>query len=132
MRLMIELEDTGELKAEHAKRTNEIRSLEAAIAAAQAAPVTIEATAEAIARRIDAAFDRLRGGIIGAPDQARQAFRSIFPDELVFEPDGTRWTLRGRPRLEAPLSDSTIATPTALDATWTSDAFEIVAAPRPG
>jgi hypothetical protein len=112
-RLLAKLEDAGELEAEYSARTTKIRALEASIAAAKAAPATARLTLDTLGGEIAATFDRLRHGLVGAPEDARAALRSLF-SRLSFEKDGPKWKIAGTPQLEMP------ATPSICDPTVSS------------
>lgn len=77
----------AELVDEPKKRNERIRQVEGDLRAAQAAPVAAKATAASIACEVTATFERLRHGIVGAPEEARAALRALFPRGLYFEPE---------------------------------------------
>jgi site-specific DNA recombinase len=111
VRLLATLDDTGELEAEHSARTAKIRALEQTLAAAKAVPVAIETVKGEIA----AALERLREGLVGAPDELGQTLRSLF-QRLTFEPEGPHWAISGSPRIELPAGASlTVATPAGFE-----------------
>jgi hypothetical protein len=112
-KLMAKLDDAPELAAEYKTRTEQIRHLERDIASAKAAPQAVELAAQAIAVEVAAAFERLREGLSGAPEAARDAVRALFPRGLRAEPDasGTAWVISGTPRIP---EMSTLGDPTAL------------------
>ncbi len=104
---MAALDDTGgELAAQHAARSARIRDLENALAAAKSVPTTVEL----IKGQVSATIDRLRQGLVGAPDDLRAALRALF-NRLIFEADGNHWAVSGTPRIEMPETSAACATP---------------------
>jgi hypothetical protein len=101
-KLLARLDDAPEVEAEYKARTAQVRQLEAAIAAAKAAPVAAGLAAESMAAQVAGAFDRLRDGLSGAPDAARDAIRALFPTGLRFAPGagGKGWDISGAPVVE--------------------------------
>jgi hypothetical protein len=106
--------DDAEIEAELSRRTTKIRSLEGAIAAAKAAPVAAQLALGTLAGEIAATFERLREGLVGAPDDMRLALRSLFA-RLSFEPDGNHWLVAGSPRIELPTTSPAFATPAGFE-----------------
>jgi hypothetical protein len=102
------------LRAELARRTTKLRSLESALAAAKAAPMTAQLALGAMAGEIAATFERLREGLVGAPHDMRQAMRALFA-RLSFEPDGNHWAVAGSPRIELPATSPAFATPEGFE-----------------
>jgi len=98
-RLLAKLDDAPELEQEYQTRTGQIRQLETDIAAAKAAPRAVELAVEAIASHVGLTFERLRKGLVGAPEAAREALRALFPRGLRFAPDasGRGWNVTGAP-----------------------------------
>lgn len=104
--LVAEAPDVDALLEQLRSRQERITNLKAAIAAARTAPRAAQLGAAAIAREVSATFERLRHGIVGAPEEARAALRALFPGGLYFKPAGKRggWVITGAPRIEAPVT----------------------------
>jgi site-specific DNA recombinase len=96
------------LDAEVRQRSERIRGLEADLSAARAVPIAMQATTDTIAREIAAVFDRLRHGVVGAPEEARRAMRALFRRGLLFSPDetGKTWVISGTPELDLGAADA--------------------------
>ncbi len=110
-----EASDVPDLLAELRKRQERIRSLEATIATARAAPGAARIALDTLAGEIAGAFERLRQGLVGSPDEARQALRALFPRGLYFEPEGNHWAVTGAPRIEMPVTSPAFATPAGFE-----------------
>jgi hypothetical protein len=92
--------DVPELLSEMSRRQERIRSPEEAIATAAVAPRAAREELGNLINEISATFGRLRKGLIGAPDEARQALRALFPGGLYFAAVDNHWTVTGAPRFK--------------------------------
>jgi DNA invertase Pin-like site-specific DNA recombinase len=116
-RLLARLDDAGELEAEYNARTAKIRSLEADLAAARAAPVAAALALDALAGEVAEVFATLRAGLVAAPEEARAALRALFPRGLRFEPSGSGWEITGRPEIR-PTGVLPLVTPLGHAGSW--------------